>query len=124
MEVSDWIHDVRLLDVDSFGSFEKKVGIKEISSKHNQQGTIGSFLIAMGMANNNCEIWGFHMTLGENREELALLPTRLQCIMCDVRCMTYSLSFYGWDNEAEMDVDDSSICNGNNAGTEKSIVPF
>lgn len=74
LEVSDWIHDARLLD------------LKEECS----------FLVALGMANNNCEIWGFHSSsMG------SLSPTRLKCISCGIRCMTYSLSFLGWENNVE-----------------------
>ena len=88
LEVSDYIHDVRILDGDQ----------EDRASLHHQH-TSSSFLIAMGMVNNNCEIWGFHCTKATDGKH-ALKPTRLQCITCDVRCMTYSLSFYGWDIES------------------------
>ena len=70
----------------------------------------------MGMVNNNCEIWGFqaNITTMDNstttacatvsrRGRISLHPTRLQCITCNVRCMTYSISFYGWDGTAYHD---------------------
>lgn len=78
LEVSDWIHDVRLLNV-------------ELPQPNNQY----AFLLAMGMTNNNCDIFGFYSSTRD--EQLLLHPTRLQCITCDVRCITYSLSFHGWD---------------------------
>ncbi len=79
LEVSDWIHDVRLLDV-------------ELPQANNQT----TFLLALGMTNNNCEVYGFHSSTRDEQE--ILNPTRLQCITCDVRCITYSLSFHGWDS--------------------------
>jgi len=85
IEVSDWIHDVRLLEIDT--TF--------IMTKQQQL-----FLIAIGMVNNNVEIWGFHAAMNnEGSSGIVLHPTRLQCITCSVRCMTYSLSFYGWNDD-------------------------
>ncbi|KAL9188650.1 hypothetical protein ACHAXT_007028 [Thalassiosira profunda] len=68
LEVSDWIHDARLLDVEPKGS-------REVCD-----GRIGAFLVAMGTVNNNCDIWGFCLQADEDRKGLALSPTRLQCI--------------------------------------------
>ncbi|KAL7435650.1 hypothetical protein ACHAXM_004864 [Skeletonema potamos] len=78
-EISDWIHDIRLLNV-------------ELPQENKQS----AFLLAVGMTNNNCEIFGFH-SLTRDEQEI-LQPARLQCITSDVRCITYSLTFHGWDN--------------------------
>jgi len=94
IEVSDWIHDVRLLEIDTTNTMAKQ-----------QQQEQKSFLIAMGMVNNNVEIWGFHTVKNEESRGVVLHPTRLQCITCSVRCMTYSLSFYGWDDDDDDDDD-------------------
>lgn len=82
LELSDWIHDARLLNI-------------QLQQEENNE---CAFLLAMGMANNNCEIFGFCCKAASNEQEILLQPTRLQCITCDVRCMLYSLSFHGWDN--------------------------
>jgi len=87
LEVSDWIHDVRLLNV-------------ELQQANNQS----AFLLAMGMTNNNCEIFGFYSSTQDEQETLQ--PTRLQCITCDVRCITYSLSFHGWDSTSVLSSDE------------------
>lgn len=98
LEVSDWIHDARVLDKDW----------KQNRGCPNQSNPLHVFLVALGMANNFCEIWGFHTiapptdmslkyTNTKVNEKVALVPTILQCIICDVRCMTYSMSFFGWD---------------------------
>ena len=79
LEVSDWIHDVRLLNL-------------ELPPESKQS----AFLLAMGMANNNCDIFGFHLLIRDGQE--VLQHTRLRRITCNVRCMTYSLSFHGWDD--------------------------
>ncbi len=87
LETSDWIHDIRLLNV-------------ELPQESNKQ---SAFLLAMGMTNNNCEIFGFHSCTRDEQE--ILQPARLQCITCDVRCITYSLSFHGWDNTCVLSSD-------------------
>lgn len=91
MQVSDWIHSASLL------------AEKGSSEKQNKSSQTHAFLLALGMVNNNCEIWIFRSTIINvipRRERIALEASRLQYISCDVRCMTYSLSFYGWkDNK-------------------------
>jgi len=99
IEVSDWIHDVRLFEIDTT--------INTMAKQQQQEDN--SFLIAMGMVNNNVEIWGFHTVKNEESRGVVLHPTRLQCITCSVRCMTYSLSFYGWDDDDGKHDDDSLV---------------
>jgi WD40 repeat protein len=84
LELSDWIHDVRLLNI-------------QLQHEENNE---CAFLLATGMANNNCEIFGLRCKATTDEQDILLQPTRLQCITCDVRCMLYSLSFHGhgWDN--------------------------
>ena len=92
LEVSDWIHDVSMIDLKASNN---------IKSKDEQANS--AFLLALGMVNNNCEIWGFRPTTVRNetqKYQMTLQATRLQCISCNVRCMTYSLSFHGWNEES------------------------
>ncbi|KAL7473352.1 hypothetical protein ACHAXS_013805 [Conticribra weissflogii] len=109
LEVSDWIHDARVLDRDWNQSQ---------ACSTNQSGPEYAFLVALGMANNFCEIWGFHSvaphpdmslkyTNTQVDDNVALVPTILQCITCDVRCMTYSISFFGWNQSDESGVNNS-----------------
>ncbi len=81
LKLTDWIWDVRVLNLSRDGSNKKL-----------------NFLSAIGMAQNVVEIWSLH-----SREEKSLsvnVPTlrslKLRKIICDQRCITYSLSFYGW----------------------------
>ena len=109
LEVSDWIHDVQMLDIYCHHSSESESHIKEENITTKQLPTTMTFLIAMAVASNNCEIWAFrsipcHDVRGMS---FSLCPTRLQCIVCDVRCMTYSLSLYGW-NDYSIQVDFSN----------------
>jgi WD40 repeat protein len=94
LELSDWIHDARLLKI----QMQQEENIEY------------AFLLAMGMANNNCEIFGFHCKATSDEQEILLQPTRLQCITCDVRCMLYSLSFHGgWDNTNVLSSSDAKL---------------
>jgi WD40 repeat protein/NAD-dependent SIR2 family protein deacetylase len=108
LEVSDWIHDIRMLDIDpSARSFETarqaNDGVDSKEAERTQLATM-EFLMAMAMASNCCEIWAFRSTFAERGRDVALTSTRLLCIACDVRCMTYSLSLYGWDNDVKLDI--------------------
>ena len=38
---------------------------------------------------------------------MSLCPTRLQCVAYDVRCMTYSLSLYGWDDDIKVNLNEN-----------------
>eukprot|EP00804_Cyclotella_cryptica_P024723 CCRYP_001711-RA/>CCRYP_001711-RA protein AED:0.27 eAED:0.27 QI:700/1/1/1/0/0/2/130/1425 len=95
LQVSDCIHDATILD------FEWENSAAKDRHHHHES---NAFLIALGMVHNNCEIWGFRSTFLQDRQHrhrMAFEATRLQCITCDVRCMTYSLSFYGWHSDEE-----------------------
>jgi WD40 repeat protein len=109
LEVSDWIHDIRMLNVDHFyrSSETASQAKDDIDSKNAERTpcTTMAFLMAMAMTSNCCEIWAFRSTREEIGRDVALCPTRLLCIACDVRCMTYSLSLYGWDDDVKLDVD-------------------
>lgn len=116
LEVSDWVHDISMLPIIPIiacsqracsssssigqGTTADANGRRTLEDEETESDT-SCFLLAMGMANNSCEIWGFrqrlHLNPSGNNDMMILHPTRLQCITCDVRCMTYSLSFYGWD---------------------------
>ena len=92
VELSDWVHSASLLNLSRKSSPEKQQSNEDIGF---------SFLLALGMVNNNCEIWSFSSTVinvTPKKEQIALEAKRLQYISCDVRCMTYSLSFYGWQD--------------------------
>eukprot|EP00956_Cyclotella_meneghiniana_P033127 scaffold93634_cov69-Cyclotella_meneghiniana.AAC.1 len=98
LEVCDWVHDVSLLNLNWKCYVDNQSKAEEATSN--------AFLLALGMVNNNCEIWGFRTTTTTTamhdpgqKDQSALMATRLQCISCDVRCMTYSLSFHGWHEE-------------------------
>ena len=87
LELSDWIHDVRFLNI--------------VESQREMDNCSTTFLLALGTANNSCEIFGFQSTARTDDRD-TLQYTRLRCISCDVRCMTYSLSFHGWDDDASV----------------------
>ena len=113
LEVSDWIHDIRMLDIDPHRSSTCQVEDDATCEKTAiSQRTASAFLMAVAMASNNCEIWAFRSTLTEGGRGTTLCPTRLQCVACDVRCMTYSLSLYGWDDCVKFDVDECATCDG------------
>lgn len=57
------------------------------------KGDEDGFLVAMGLVNNNVDIYGFRC-VGED----SLSPTRLMCVRCEARCMTYGLCFRGWED--------------------------
>ena len=84
LTVSDLIYDVRLLVV------------QNESNNSSEQ----SILAAIGMAQNVVEIWSMtpHATpsQGTIASKIVLTPRRLRKVVCEVRCITYSLSFYGW----------------------------
>ena len=111
LEVSDWIHDIRMLDINCRHSSESESHMKEEITKTKQQTSTMTFLIAMAMASNNCEIWAFRSIPCHDVKGMSfsLCPTRLQCIVCDVRCMTYSLSFYGWNDSIQADFSTTTI---------------
>jgi NAD-dependent SIR2 family protein deacetylase len=99
LQVSDWIHDVALLDLDWNNSTPTTEDCNEKTSEDDQQ-----FLMALGMVNNNCEIWGFSSTFINDLahcNRMAFEATRLQVVTCDVRCMTYSMTFRGWNADEE-----------------------
>ena len=113
LEVSDWIHDVRMLDIDPHRSSTCQVEDDANCEKTDiSQRLTSAFLMAVAMASNNCEIWAFRSTLEEGGRGMTLCPTRLQCVACDVRCMTYSLSLYGWDDCVKFDVDECATDDG------------
>lgn len=88
LETPDWIHDASLINLDFSTSLET-----------NTAQTQNAFLLALGMVNNNVEIYGFRpstLRSEQQKNRLGLEATKLQRISCDVRCMTYSLSFHGW----------------------------
>jgi hypothetical protein len=112
LEVSDWIHDVQMLEIDCRHSSVSESHKKEENIKTKQQTTTLTFLIAMAMASNNCEIWAFRsLTCHDDVGGMpfSLCPTRLQCIVCDVRCMTYGLSLYGWNDSIQVDFSNTTI---------------
>ena len=57
------------------------------------KGDKDGFLIAMGLVNNNVDIYGFSCL-----DEGSLSSTRLMCVRCEVRCMTYGLCLRGWED--------------------------
>ena len=72
LETNDYIHDVCSLAL---------------------KGDEDGFLIAMGLVNNNVDLFGFSCL-----EEGSLYPTRLMCVRCEIRCMTYGLCLRGWED--------------------------
>ncbi|KAL3767119.1 hypothetical protein ACHAWO_003343 [Cyclotella atomus] len=99
LEVSDWIHSASLLDIYWNCSPGKQSNGDETNA----------FVLALGTVNNNCEIWGLRsasIQTERNTQRMALEATKLQCITCEVRCMTYSLSFHGWNDKALQSNDD------------------
>lgn len=118
LAVSDWVHDIRMIPIiieqrascsttesSTTENFTAPVNTGRLALLNNNEDDIlgkHCFLLAMGMANNSCEIWGFRPILHSTPPGgISLHPSRLQCITCDIRCMTYSLSFHGWDCEKD-----------------------
>jgi len=98
LTLSDLIYDVRLLIVPTNGDHPS-----------NQ-----SILAALGMAQNVVEIW--HMlphpkpSQGTIPSKIVLTPQRLRKVVCEIRCITYSLSLYGWGGGKWLSAEDGT-CN-------------
>ena len=97
LTVSDLIYDVRLLVMQN-----------ESDNSSTQQ----SILAAIGMAQNVAEIWSMmpHETPSQGTipSKIVLMPRRLRKIVCEVRCITYSLSFFGWGGGKRISPDDGN----------------
>lgn len=78
--MSDWIWDVRLR-----------------KSNVNSEGE--EVIAAVGLAHNMVELWRVPIAKKYSRKgaKVPQVPTRLSQIVCDVRCITYCMAFYGWD---------------------------
>ena len=83
LSLNDWIWDVRVLTTDQERKDDDAIDVK--------------FLSAIGMAQNTVEIWSLFS------QRTSQVPTlnaiKLRKIICERRCITYSLSFYGWKND-------------------------
>ena len=84
--LSDLIYDVRLLVV-----------LSRAASANVGSSTL---LAAIGLAQNVVEIWSFLPvclpSFGSIPSKVVLQPRRMRKIVCEMRCITYSLSLYGW----------------------------
>jgi len=76
-QVCDWIWDVRAI----------------VSLRKDAQSF--KILVALGLAHNAVHIMSFNSVLDNGRLVLAP-PVVLRKVICDVRCITYSLNFFGW----------------------------
>jgi WD40 repeat protein/NAD-dependent SIR2 family protein deacetylase len=79
---TDWIYDLRSIVVSP--------GTNSTSD----------ILTAVGLAHNTVEIWKFSSS--ENNESVVLSTMCLRKIVSDLRCITYSLSFFGWKPESSL----------------------
>ena len=86
LSMTDWVWDVRAISV----SFS--IGNDDDSCLNTQ------ILSAIGMAQNVVEIWSF-TSHESGKFDMGLEPVKLRKIICERRCITYSLSFYGWKND-------------------------
>lgn len=88
LTVSDLIYDVRLLvmDISTGAALESCAGYQ----------LSGKLISALGLAQNVVEIWSFVPHPIRYSGATVLNPSRLRKIVCNVRCITYSLSCFGW----------------------------
>ena len=80
-QACDWIWDVRSIRV---------ADPKPMSDN----GSSFRVLTALGLAHNSVEILSF--TSNRKNGKLSVVSTSLRKIVCDIRCITYSLNFFGW----------------------------
>ena len=67
-------------------------------------------LSAFGLAYNCVEIWAIHSNECAKRE-LKFEASRIRKIVCDVRCITYSLSLFGWKYNSTGSSNSGRMCN-------------
>jgi len=80
IRLSDWIWDVRALTF-----------VNECSDSDEDF----RILTAVGLSHNTVELWSFtHKSVDSN-----ITPCCLRKIICGDRCITYSLSFFGWKED-------------------------
>uniref|UniRef100_A0A7S2LPV2 Anaphase-promoting complex subunit 4 WD40 domain-containing protein n=1 Tax=Leptocylindrus danicus TaxID=163516 RepID=A0A7S2LPV2_9STRA len=75
----------------------------------------GEVIAAVGLAHNLVEIWQVPIakTSFRNSDKIQQqVPMRLFQIVCDTRCITYCMAFYGWDENHGESVDSLSIAVG------------
>ncbi len=85
LSLTDWVWDVRVIATDYKGDESKELKL----------------LSAVGLAQNIVEIWSLSSMENLRRTTSVnyaptLYPCKLRKIICDNRCITYSLSFFGW----------------------------
>jgi WD40 repeat protein len=98
LSLTDWVWDVRVIARDVKTDVNVNVDVSTSSKKLN-------LLTAIGMAQNVVEVWSLSSTRsssykikkGQGDDNVPTLrPIKLRKIICDKRCITYSLSFFGW----------------------------
>ena len=97
---SDWIHDVRAIQVPARVPDNEQRG-ESTSTSTSTSSTCNSFrlLVALGLAHNCVEIISMSSKRGGDGK-LSLVSASLRKIVCEVRCITYSLNFFGWKPES------------------------
>ena len=78
--VDDWLWDVRA-----------KVSLEV-------DGKAFRILVALGLGHNTAYIMNFQSV--SKSCGLVLVPSVLRKVVCDVRCITYSLNFFGWESDS------------------------
>lgn len=63
------------------------------------------FLLALGLANNACEVWCL------DRPEGTFTAKRLYRRLCECRCITYCMSFNGWAEDTELKLASGTVFN-------------
>ena len=102
--LTDWIWDIRVICPEYKSDQANEVKI----------------LAAVGLAQNTVEIWSFtSMSTSESlSNDLTLKSQMLRKIVCEKRCITYSLSFYGWRNSCKnMDLEGDDLILAVGSGT-------
>ncbi len=115
LSLTDWIWDVRVIVTDDVNDDNQQQSKDDNVDKFEGM----KFLTALGMAQNVVEIWSLssHRSSSQTTTTNNCSPTldaiKLRKIICEKRCITYSLSFYGWKNDYNSHTRTSKDLNGN-----------
>lgn len=104
IELSDWVWDCSA-SIISTTTYSSNVPVplsdhaEKLASSGQATETI-YFSLAIGFMNNSCEIWSCSI----KQEQRMVRIEKIQKVKCDVRCITYSMAFFGWKNNHEQEV--------------------
>ena len=93
IQCSDWIWDSTII-IKQNNDYQHETSSLNKNSNIMMSPTL---IIAVAFMNNTCELWRFSKDCNTNYD-IVFCPQRLHKISCEVRCMTYSMTFFHWKN--------------------------